>query len=713
MPKPFLSIGIIFKNEIRCLERCLSSLAPLRKALPCELVMADTGSNDGSREVAEKYADILIDFPWINDFSAARNAVMDRCSGRWYLSLDADEWLDGDIKELTQFLRTNNSKTWDGCMLRVRNYMGEIEKQDYADFFAMRILRMSTGLRYQGAIHELWKYGDGRIIRAFQLEQTILHHDGYVNLNTPEGEAKRIRNRTLLLEKLEKDPGNVRLLLQYIESSRPDSDHMEYIQRGIDAVESKHSEWSAFGPVIFRYAVLAAKELDLPQFSQWTARAEELFPNSFYTQIDINCYRFMYHWERQEYVECIPCGERYLAAVADCEAGRGDRSALLYSTLHTMSPWWQQTLRTGLASACQQAGRPGRAVELLEEFETLDGSIVKALLESLWELQTTTDQDTSAHILRLYQRIAGEPDGKRAEELMTVFLQTAPLAFGPDVREKEAAREDFRRHSYTLYLPLAGQCEAGTAAAVMESEGIQELDRLLGMVKNWGDFSVSALIHALERGAAFPPAGRTMGMEEMERIARRLAQYKDRFFSMVGQTASRQCGGSWQQLLWARTAVLAAVQAFDWKDQRQGMALAEAFGKVMGAFVSRCYTPEVLCEENIQILPPVHQFGWYSGRAFQALESGDSVAYVKLLRAGLERCPEMKIMVEFLTEHTPQLRPSASQEFLSLAEQVRGMLSAFAPDDPAVAALKQSPIYQKVVHLIEGIEAPVTGGLPQ
>ena len=121
MPKPFLSIGIIFKNEIRCLERCLSSLAPLRKALPCELVMADTGSNDGSREVAEKYADILIDFPWINDFSAARNAVMDRCSGRWYLSLDADEWLDGDIKELTQFLRTNNSKTWDGCMLRVRN----------------------------------------------------------------------------------------------------------------------------------------------------------------------------------------------------------------------------------------------------------------------------------------------------------------------------------------------------------------------------------------------------------------------------------------------------------------------------------------------------------------------------------------------------------------------------------------------------------------
>lgn len=60
--KPVLSIGIIFKNEIRCLERCVKSLQPLRDAVPCELVMADTGSDDGSREIAEKYADIFFRF---------------------------------------------------------------------------------------------------------------------------------------------------------------------------------------------------------------------------------------------------------------------------------------------------------------------------------------------------------------------------------------------------------------------------------------------------------------------------------------------------------------------------------------------------------------------------------------------------------------------------------------------------------------------------
>ena len=54
-----------------------------------------------------------------------------------------------------------------------------------------------------------------------------------------------------------------------------------------------------------------------------------------------------------------------------------------------------------------------------------------------------------------------------------------------------------------------------------------------------------------------------------------------------------------------------------------------------------------------------------------------------------------------------------SQELLELADKVRGMLAAFDPGDPAVAAIKQSPVYQKVAYLIEGLEAPVFGGLKQ
>lgn len=54
---------MIVKNEERCLEKCLKALQPLREAIPCQLVIADTGSTDATRDVAARYANILFDFP--------------------------------------------------------------------------------------------------------------------------------------------------------------------------------------------------------------------------------------------------------------------------------------------------------------------------------------------------------------------------------------------------------------------------------------------------------------------------------------------------------------------------------------------------------------------------------------------------------------------------------------------------------------------------
>ena len=90
------------------LKNGLQALQPLRNAVTCELFIADTGSTDGTRELAMQYADVLFDFEWVNDFSAARNAVMDRCSGKWYLTVDADEYLDPNISEFLRLLSGEN-----------------------------------------------------------------------------------------------------------------------------------------------------------------------------------------------------------------------------------------------------------------------------------------------------------------------------------------------------------------------------------------------------------------------------------------------------------------------------------------------------------------------------------------------------------------------------------------------------------------------------
>ena len=212
MTKPLLSIGIIFKNEIRCLERCLESLQPLREGLPCEVVMADTGANDGSREVAERYADILIDFPWTGDFSAARNAVMDRCSGKWYMTIDCDEWVDPDITGYVAFLTTD--KDFDFASVIIRNYDTPALDKDgsYSDFLATRLLRMSTGIRYEGTVHEHWPYkGD---LRTMMIRGAVFHHDGYVYQNREMLKEKQERNMVLLRKQLEDDPDNLIILNQ-------------------------------------------------------------------------------------------------------------------------------------------------------------------------------------------------------------------------------------------------------------------------------------------------------------------------------------------------------------------------------------------------------------------------------------------------------------------------------------------------------------------
>lgn len=124
-----------------------------------------------------------------------------------------------------------------------------------------------------------------------------------------------------------------------------------------------------------------------------------------------------------------------------------------------------------------------------------------------------------------------------------------------------------------------------------------------------------------------------------------------------------------------------------------------------------CYNTECLQEERLFVLPPLHRLGWYCARAFEALEQGGAVEYVRLLRVGLDTCEGMKHMVEFLADHTAEVQQlMAPPELKALAEQVRAILARFAPDDPAVAALKQSEAYQKVAYLIEGMEPPVMGG---
>ena len=63
-----LSLCMIVKNEEAVLERILKPVSQVMDAI----LIADTGSSDRTKEIAEQYTSQVFDFPWCDDFSAPR-----------------------------------------------------------------------------------------------------------------------------------------------------------------------------------------------------------------------------------------------------------------------------------------------------------------------------------------------------------------------------------------------------------------------------------------------------------------------------------------------------------------------------------------------------------------------------------------------------------------------------------------------------------------
>jgi GT2 family glycosyltransferase len=86
-PRPKVSLTMIVRDEEANLSACLGSIAGVFD----EVVVVDTGSKDRTREIAREHGARVFEFPWVDDFAAARNAALARATGDYAFWLDADD----------------------------------------------------------------------------------------------------------------------------------------------------------------------------------------------------------------------------------------------------------------------------------------------------------------------------------------------------------------------------------------------------------------------------------------------------------------------------------------------------------------------------------------------------------------------------------------------------------------------------------------------
>src|SRR3989338_1442247 len=175
-----ISLCMIVKNEEQLLAQALNSV----KDLVDEMIIVDTGSTDKTVEIAKSFDGSInsitkkpisvkiIYFPWINDFSAARNESLKHASGDWILVLDADEIITDITRNKLEFMITEAEKNnFVGFGVVSRHYKNEITEGltkpnssnnsllknfrfYYDDKWKTRLFMNSKHIYYQGLIHE-------------------------------------------------------------------------------------------------------------------------------------------------------------------------------------------------------------------------------------------------------------------------------------------------------------------------------------------------------------------------------------------------------------------------------------------------------------------------------------------------------------------------------------------------------------------------------
>ena len=144
-----VSLCMIVKNEEDVLERCLKSAAELVD----EIIIVDTGSTDRTKEIAARFTGKIFDFPWRDDFAAARNESFSHASMDYCMWLDADDVLLEEDQRAFSALKETLDPAVSVVMAPYHTGFDESGRVTFS-CYRERLIKNRAGMVWAGAVHE-------------------------------------------------------------------------------------------------------------------------------------------------------------------------------------------------------------------------------------------------------------------------------------------------------------------------------------------------------------------------------------------------------------------------------------------------------------------------------------------------------------------------------------------------------------------------------
>lgn len=144
-----LSVIIITHNEEENLPRCLESVR-----WADETIVVDSHSTDRTPQIAADHGCKYFNLDW-NGFGAAKQAALDRATGDWVLSIDADEAVSNELRTAIAAAVAGSHSYGGFEMPRCTNFLGRwIRHCGWYPDFLVRLFRREAGRFDLAVVHE-------------------------------------------------------------------------------------------------------------------------------------------------------------------------------------------------------------------------------------------------------------------------------------------------------------------------------------------------------------------------------------------------------------------------------------------------------------------------------------------------------------------------------------------------------------------------------